>query len=296
MTGAPRLDFAFAGAPALKPPPQDQRDLRFWIAAFVVAVALHAAALIALMSHRAASPAAPAAMIAELAPLADVNESPKPAAPKPEPATTAAPPVPVQSTLQPAPQRAQPEPEPQPEPPQALPEPEPQPEPPPVIGSRSETTPAPNVPAPRPRPKASEPVPAPEPLPPPAPPTPERSTPDYSAWSALNPDQQPPQEGQRHATQPPSEYLPRVYEQIERYKLYPRMARARHIEGEVRLFFVIDRSGKLIKHRIERSSGSDILDSAVDDLVRRVSPFPPFPESMPDKQLEITMTVTFYLR
>jgi protein TonB len=266
-----RGEFAFAGAPAAARFAPPESDLPFWVAAFAVAIFLHAAAVVALLDHRAPPPAQQEAMVVELAPLVHTIEQPAavlpPPEPVPEPEIKAAPPPPP------------------------VVQPEPAPEPPPVIESETESVAAPPVPKPRPKP--------PEPAQPQATARPEPvREPDFSAWSAL--DQQPPQPPQsavqRRVDQAPNEYLMRIHAQMERYKIYPRAARAHGVEGLVQLTFVIDRGGRVVSHRIVRGSGYLVLDSAVDDMIKRATPFPPFPAGMQGEELEITMAVTFYMR
>jgi periplasmic protein TonB len=262
-----RGEFAFAGAPAAARFAPPDRDLRFWIAAFAVAILLHAAAVVALLGHRSPPPAQQDAMIVELAPLVQTIEQSQPVLPEPKPEIKAAPP-----------------------PPPPIVQPEPAPEPPPVIESETEIVAAPPIPKPRPK--------APQPAQPQvtAPPEPVRE-PEFSSWSALErPSPQPSQAVQRRVTLAPNEYLTRIHAQMERYKIYPRPARARGIEGLVQLVFIIDRGGHVVSHHIVRGSGYEVLDRAVDDMIKRASPFPPFPAGMQGDELEIAMAVSFYIR
>ncbi len=82
---------------------------------------------------------------------------------------------------------------------------------------------------------------------------------------------------------------------LERHKRYPARARQLRQEGVVRVRFVIDRSGKLVSHRIENSSGHDALDQAAADLVRRASPMPAIPSSL-GSRLEIVVPIAYRLR
>jgi protein TonB len=67
---------------------------------------------------------------------------------------------------------------------------------------------------------------------------------------------------------------------LERHKRYPEGAQARNQHGNVQLAFTLDRQGRVIASRIEKSSGSTALDEATLDLVRRAQPFPPPPPEM----------------
>jgi periplasmic protein TonB len=83
---------------------------------------------------------------------------------------------------------------------------------------------------------------------------------------------------------------------LERHKRYPPQARKMRQEGIVRVRFVIDRSGKVISHRIETSSGHTALDHAASDLLRRASPMPAIPASMGRSRLEIVVPIAYRLR
>jgi protein TonB len=61
---------------------------------------------------------------------------------------------------------------------------------------------------------------------------------------------------------------------IERTKNYPRLARERGIEGEVRLRFRINSAGSVESVEIVKSSGYEILDSASVRAVSRAAPMP----------------------
>ena len=83
---------------------------------------------------------------------------------------------------------------------------------------------------------------------------------------------------------------------LERHKRYPSQARKMRQEGIVRVRFVIDRSGKVLSHRIETSSGHTALDRAASELLRRSSPMPPIPASMNRSRLEIVVPIAYRLR
>jgi periplasmic protein TonB len=82
---------------------------------------------------------------------------------------------------------------------------------------------------------------------------------------------------------------------LERHKRYPARARQLRQEGVVRVRFVIDRSGKLVSHRIENSSGHNALDEAASDLLRRASPMPAIPSNL-GPRLEIVVPIAYRLR
>lgn len=61
---------------------------------------------------------------------------------------------------------------------------------------------------------------------------------------------------------------------IERAKTYPVIARKRGIEGTVYISFKINAQGKPQEFKILKSSGSNILDTATRNIVKRAAPFP----------------------
>lgn len=94
----------------------------------------------------------------------------------------------------------------------------------------------------------------------------------------------------------PADYLGQLRAWLERHKDYPRMAQRRRIEGRVMLGFVIDRQGAVLSWRIERSSGHDILDAAVVDLIVRAAPLPAIPAGLALAQLDVVVPIDFGLR
>jgi len=61
---------------------------------------------------------------------------------------------------------------------------------------------------------------------------------------------------------------------IERVKTYPFLARKMGIEGAVHISFRINPDGEPQNLKILKSSGSDILDTATMDIVKKAAPFP----------------------
>ena len=69
--------------------------------------------------------------------------------------------------------------------------------------------------------------------------------------------------------------------QIERTnKAYPRAAQARDEKGLVQLVFSLDRAGRVVTSRIERSSGYPSLDDEALAALRRAEPFPTPPADL----------------
>ena len=95
--------------------------------------------------------------------------------------------------------------------------------------------------------------------------------------------------------QPDGDYLAAVRAWLEQHKEYPRPARMRRQEGTALLRFVMDRNGLVLSSSIEQSSGHALLDQAVEDLLRRAEPLPPFPDTRQQARLEVVVPITFSL-
>jgi len=91
-------------------------------------------------------------------------------------------------------------------------------------------------------------------------------------------------------------YMGRLRAWLERHKTYPRRAQRRRMEGTVLLYFMMDRTGRVLSYRLERSSGHAMLDEAVLDLIARAQPLPAMPASIPDRRLELVVPIRFELR
>jgi protein TonB len=91
-------------------------------------------------------------------------------------------------------------------------------------------------------------------------------------------------------------YLAQLQAWLEKHKEFPRAAQIRRQQGMAKLFFVIDRDGKVLDFRIEKSSGHDLLDKEVLAMIRRASPVPPMPSDMTGPRLEVVVPVQFFLR
>jgi periplasmic protein TonB len=91
-------------------------------------------------------------------------------------------------------------------------------------------------------------------------------------------------------------WLTNVVRQLQRFRRYPAAARSRKEEGIVVLSFSVDRAGHVLSHTIARSSGHADLDDEVKALIMRAEPLPPFPASMPQQQMDLTLPMRFTLR
>jgi protein TonB len=64
----------------------------------------------------------------------------------------------------------------------------------------------------------------------------------------------------------------------------------------VMLSFTVDRTGHVLARQIARSSGHRELDNEVMSMIERAQPLPPFPASMPQATLDLTVPIRFSLR
>ena len=78
------------------------------------------------------------------------------------------------------------------------------------------------------------------------------------------------------------------------HKNYPEEARRRGAEGSVALRFTIDRSGRVLEVMLVRSSGSPILDSAAEAMLRGAT-LPSPPATMTQDKFTVTVQVRYAL-
>lgn len=183
---------------------------------------------------------------------------------------------------------------PEPEPPQFV-ETEPEPPPRPVA-----TTDAPRAEAPPPQPprpalkpsRRDEPTPAEARA---APVAADRSAPPPAVAAAAPSPAPAALSASSASAQQEEEYVRTLLRWLEPHRRYPRSARLRGVEGEVRVSLTIDRAGSIRAARIVQSSGARILDSAALDMIARAAPAPPLPLHMPAAQAEFVIPLRFAL-
>jgi protein TonB len=83
---------------------------------------------------------------------------------------------------------------------------------------------------------------------------------------------------------------------LQQFKRYPSDAQAKSEEGVVLLSFSVDRAGHVLAHHIAHSSGFPDLDEEVTAMIQRAQPLPPFPPSMSEAKLDLTVPIRFSLR
>lgn len=90
-----------------------------------------------------------------------------------------------------------------------------------------------------------------------------------------------------------SNYPGKVRAKLRRAQRYPRAAKRQRLKGEVHVRFTIARNGSVSAIRIARSSGSEILDRAAVDTVRRAAPFPKIPDGAGRSSWGFTVPLAF---
>jgi protein TonB len=81
---------------------------------------------------------------------------------------------------------------------------------------------------------------------------------------------------------------------LERHKIYPEAARQRGEEGSAVLRFRVGRDGRVLEYRLVRSTGFAELDAAIDRMMRGAT-LPPFPASMPQPEIAVSVPIRFSL-
>jgi len=92
-----------------------------------------------------------------------------------------------------------------------------------------------------------------------------------------------------------ADYLAHLADWLARHKRYPRTARRRNLEGVAELTFTLTRYGELVRYRVSRSSGYDILDREVREMLKRAAPLPEFPAELSIERMDVTIPVRFEL-
>lgn len=88
-------------------------------------------------------------------------------------------------------------------------------------------------------------------------------------------------------------YITKVLQQIHRRKYYPAIARRMHLEGDVKLKFTLDKSGKILgTASVLNGCDHDVLNRAGVSTVEKAGPFPVFPKEIAAKKSSMTFVVT----
>jgi len=102
--------------------------------------------------------------------------------------------------------------------------------------------------------------------------------------------------GQRSKKDPIVNYSGLVQDIIHSQVRYPRELKDHSIEGTVELSLHVQASGKLLGVVVMRSSGSPLLDEIAEKAIKKISPFPAFPEEVNIKDLWIDIPIIYKIR
>ena len=158
---------------------------------------------------------------------------------------------------------------------------------------------APSPPAEKPRPVVEE-AEIPQPVPaPPSPPEEQEPAPDTTAppVAPAPPGDDPaaPTEGVPAASSDDVlDWQSQILGHLDRHKRYPSDAARRGLEGVPYVRFALDREGRVVFVRLERSCGVAALDEEAVALVHRAQPFPAPPADVPGDAIELVAPVEFY--
>jgi TonB family protein len=112
----------------------------------------------------------------------------------------------------------------------------------------------------------------------PAPPRPPAKT------ALARPPSRPPILNREEAPQETSgdRYLNLLMREMDKHRVYPALARPLGLSGIAHFAISIDRGGRLLNVKLEKSSGSALLDQAGERMIRETAPFPAPPSDYPD--------------
>jgi protein TonB len=81
---------------------------------------------------------------------------------------------------------------------------------------------------------------------------------------------------------------------LQTNKTYPDEARRRGEEGRATVRFTVNREGRILDLQLLAGTGSNILDAAVERLLRGAR-LPPFPAGMDQDQVTVTLQIRYAL-
>lgn len=87
-----------------------------------------------------------------------------------------------------------------------------------------------------------------------------------------------------------------VVKQIAKKHIYPRSAISREIEGKARVRITMARSGEITNFEILEPTGQSILDKTIPKIIKKLSPLPEPPASLPDDKLSFVIPFTWRLQ
>ncbi|NWD45511.1 energy transducer TonB family protein [Pseudomonas yamanorum] len=174
--------------------------------------------------------------------------------------------------------------------PEVVPEPVVEQEPPPPVIEDEEAEPAPPPPPPKPVPKPVVAKPTPVPAPAPVAAKPVQAAPAPTPAPAA-PPAPPKVDGQALE----GGYLKGLRNELDNYKQYPtgRQASLERPSGEVVVWLMVDRQGRVLDSGIQTPAPSMLLNRAATNSLRRIKQVKPFPEQAFGGRNEQRFTATF---
>ena len=91
------------------------------------------------------------------------------------------------------------------------------------------------------------------------------------------------------------DFLQLVKMRIEALKKYPDQARERNQQGLVVIEFELEKEGRIMAVRVQRSSGVNLLDQAAVQAVQKAAPFPRAPKGLFEYPVRLRVGVAFEL-
>ena len=186
--------------------------------------------------------------------------------------------------------------------PEVVPEPVVEQEPPPPVIEDEEAAPAPPPPPPKPQPKPEpKPKPVPKPVVAKATPTPTPTPPPVAAKPApaavaqVAPTPAPPAPPKVDGQALEGGYLKGLRNELDSYKQYPtgRQASLERPTGEVVVWLLVDRQGRVLDSGVQTQASSMLLNRAAANSLRRIKQVKPFPEQAFGGSNEHRFTATF---
>ena len=92
-----------------------------------------------------------------------------------------------------------------------------------------------------------------------------------------------------------NQYVTQIYKLIDSKKKYPRQSLIRKEEGVVLMEIVIRNDGKLMSVKSIKAKHQRLVDSSF-DAVELAAPFPPFPDKIKRKKMNIQVPVIYKMR
>jgi protein TonB len=135
-----------------------------------------------------------------------------------------------------------------------------------------------------------EPLVVPDPTPQPAAPT-AQATPAPATTAPLSRPAPP----AASASSAPMDWQGRLLAHLEANKRYPTSALSRRQQGVAHVRFVMNREGRVLSSRLERSSGNAALDRAALDMLTRAQPLPRPPAEVVGDRIELVVPVEFFI-